>query len=470
MQTAAGGDDHRFHIGPFERPQDEERVRAWLERVLPGGRGGGGGAGQIECSSSKRVANALLPSIDQQVIRQQIWRNTSTQPVANIPTLGALIRTRQQLAATLGYDSWAHKALANSLASSPVNVWSYLELTAEATREQAGREMDVLAALHRRLGGGDALASVAPFAPFSHSPSAPPTASHLRLQPWDLAYLTEAHKAHSLLPSSSSTSGTHANPQTELSRYFSVDAALEALADLSWELFRIRLSRQPVGPHESWACAAGKSSPDTAGTSKLVVEDADGAPVGVVYIDLFHRPHKFPGAAHFTIQCGFKAGRAPTPNPNPTPTFTHNHNPTPAPTPDAHQLPVVALVFNFAPPAAASPACLSLHDLETLFHEWGHTLHSLLSRTTYQHLSGTRGALDFVEVPSHLLEHFARCPLLLQRWGRHVHSGKSPPLGLIQDALASKVGMVAYMFVYTIRIHCNFLAKALLMFPNPYPD
>ena len=106
-----------------------------------------------------------------------------------------------------------------------------------------------------------------------------------------------------------------------------------------------------------------------------------------------HSPHKFAGAAHFTLRCG----RTPR---------------TPG---DAPALPSVAIVASFggvrAGVSAGRPALtgfLTLSDLATLLHEVGHTLHSLLSRTRYQHLSGTRGPLDVVEVPSHVAERWAR--------------------------------------------------------------
>ena len=98
------------------------------------------------------------------------------------------------------------------------------------------------------------------------------------------------------------------------------------------------------------------------------------------------RPVKFPGAAHFTLRCGCSNS-------------ADNYRDK---TSDNYQLPVVALSFNFMPPSGdniinSKIPCLTLSDVETLHHEWGHALHSLLSRTTFQHLSGTRGAVDFVE-------------------------------------------------------------------------
>jgi hypothetical protein len=79
------------------------------------------------------------------------------------------------------------------------------------------------------------------------------------------------------------------------------------------------------------------------------------------------------------------------------------------------QLPVVVLSLNLdgtSSSSSSSGGVVGFHfspaELETLFHEWGHAMHSLLSRTQFQHTSGTRGALDFVEIPSHLFEYWAR--------------------------------------------------------------
>ena len=70
-------------------------------------------------------------------------------------------------------------------------------------------------------------------------------------------------------------------------------------------------------------------------------------------------------------------------------------------------------------------------------------MHSLLSRTTFQHLSGTRGALDFVEVPSHLFEYFAQDPSLLRKWSEHHESGHQAPVGLFEEVLANRSSLEA---------------------------
>jgi mitochondrial intermediate peptidase len=133
-----------------------------------------------------------------------------------------------------------------------------------------------------------------------------------------------------------------------------------------------------------------------------------------VYMDLFQRADKFPGAAHFTVQCGCQRLQ--------TTHFSSGDGTGCVIADDLRteaQLPVVALVFHFRNAASSSSSSsssssasssasarrsamqqslLSLQEVETLHHEWGHALHTLLSETKFQHLSGTRGKPDLVEV------------------------------------------------------------------------
>ncbi len=99
--------------------------------------------------------------------------------------------------------------------------------------------------------------------------------------------------------------------------------------------------------------------------------------------------------------------------------------------------PVVVNVCNFAKPAAGSPALLSYDDARTLFHEFGHALHAMLSDVTYPFISGTSVARDFVELPSQLYEHWLEVPEVLEKHARHAATGAAMPAAMLERLLAA---------------------------------
>jgi len=100
--------------------------------------------------------------------------------------------------------------------------------------------------------------------------------------------------------------------------------------------------------------------------------------------------------------------------------------------------PVVLNVCNFSKPAAGEPALLSFDDARTLFHEFGHGLHGMLSNVTYPLLAGTAVPSDFVELPSQLYEHWLEVPQLLERYARHARTGQPMPKALLDRLLATR--------------------------------
>ncbi len=99
------------------------------------------------------------------------------------------------------------------------------------------------------------------------------------------------------------------------------------------------------------------------------------------------------------------------------------------------QLPTIALVCDFAPTSADRTALLSFHQVETLFHEMGHAVHSVLARTSLQNVAGTRCATDLAELPSTLMEHFAADPSVLALFARHHETDEPLDYELVADGL-----------------------------------
>ncbi|WP_439626584.1 M3 family metallopeptidase [Shinella sp.] len=102
------------------------------------------------------------------------------------------------------------------------------------------------------------------------------------------------------------------------------------------------------------------------------------------------------------------------------------------------EIPIIYNVCNFAKPAEGKPALLSLDDARTLFHEFGHALHGMLSDVTYPSVSGTGVSRDFVELPSQLYEHWLTVPEILTRYAVHYQTGEAMPQVLLDKVLAAR--------------------------------
>ncbi|OKO71846.1 M3 family metallopeptidase [Bradyrhizobium sp. NAS96.2] len=105
---------------------------------------------------------------------------------------------------------------------------------------------------------------------------------------------------------------------------------------------------------------------------------------------------------------------------------------------DGDVAPLVINVCNFAKGADGAPSLLSPDEARTLFHEFGHGLHGMLSNVTYPSLSGTSVFTDFVELPSQLYEHWQERPEVLQRFARHYQTGEALPDDLLKRFLAAR--------------------------------
>jgi peptidyl-dipeptidase Dcp len=122
--------------------------------------------------------------------------------------------------------------------------------------------------------------------------------------------------------------------------------------------------------------------------------------------------------------------------------------------------PIVVNVMNFSKGGEGQPSLLSFDDARTLFHEFGHGLHGMLSDVTYPLLAGTGVVRDFVEFPSQLYEHWLEQPAVLQRFARHHATGEPMPKALLDRLLASRTfnqGFATVEFVasalYDLAVH-----------------
>ncbi|HYM73765.1 MAG TPA: M3 family metallopeptidase [Stellaceae bacterium] len=206
------------------------------------------------------------------------------------------------------------------------------------------------------------------------------------IAPWDWRYYAERVRAQK-----------YAFDEAAVKPYFVLDNMVRAAFDTAGRLFGLSFAPRPDCP---------VYHPDV---RAYEVRGADGAPIGLFLHDNFARPGKRSGAWMSS--------------------YREQENL------DGAVLPIVVNNNNFA---KGDPTLLSFDDARTLFHEFGHGLHGLLSRVRYRSQSGTAVLRDFVEFPSQIMEHWAAAPETLRRYARHYQTGEPLPEALIEKLLAAR--------------------------------
>lgn len=213
------------------------------------------------------------------------------------------------------------------------------------------------------------------------------------LEAWDTPYFTSLMKRNALNANAS-----------EFLPYFSLGGCMQGLDNLLQSLYGISLQNTEMEPGESWHNDIYKLS---------VVHEKEGL-LGYIYCDFFERVGKPNQDCHFTIQGGKRLADG------------------------SYQLPIVVVMLNLSQPRWTGPTLLSPSRVDNLFHEMGHAMHSMLARTEYQHVTGTRCSTDFAEVPSVLMEYFASDPRVLRTFAKHFQTHKPMDEDMLQRLCASK--------------------------------
>ena len=214
------------------------------------------------------------------------------------------------------------------------------------------------------------------------------------VMPWDWRHYAEKLRAKKFSFS-----------EAELKPYLQLEKIIEACFDVAQRLFGIRaVEMKNVTAYH----------PDV---RTFEIRNEKGDIVAMFLGDFFARPSKRSGAWMSAFQSQHKL-----PLKNGT----------------VGELPIIYNVCNFAKPSQGKPALLSLDDARTLFHEFGHALHGMLSNVTYPSVSGTGVSRDFVELPSQLYEHWLTVPEILEKYALHYETGAPMPKALLDKVLAAQ--------------------------------
>lgn len=229
-----------------------------------------------------------------------------------------------------------------------------------------------------------------------------------KLQPWDWWYYTEKLRK-----------AKYDLDEEAIKPYFELSNVRRGAFQLAHNLYGLnfeQLSDMPVYNPE---------------VEVFKVTDADGSLVGILYTDYFPRAGKRPGA------------------------WMNNIANQSVDADGVDHRPVIINVGNFNKPTQGNPSLLSLDDVETLFHEFGHALHGLMSKATYKTLSGTNTPRDFVELPSQFMENYCYEPQILKTYALHYQTGEVIPDELVEKI--NKAGKFNQGFVTTELLSASIL-------------
>jgi peptidyl-dipeptidase Dcp len=334
-------------------------------------------AGEERGRSGKHVITISRSSVEpflqfsaRRDLREKIFRAWTVRgdgggATDNKAIIAEMMALRAERARLLGYPTFAHYRLDDTMAKTPQAVRALLDRVRAPARQHAMADRDALQELVRAEGKNFALA------------------------PWDWRYYAEKlRKARCDVD------------EETIKPYFQLDRMIEAAFHTANRLFG--LSFEPCRGVPVWH----------EDVRAWEVKDAQGRPCGLYFADYFARPSKHSGAWMTSLR-------------------------------DQERLtddirPIVVNVMNFSKSSEGEPVLLSFDDARTLFHEFGHALHGLLSNVTYPMVSGTSVLQDWVELPSQLYEHWLERPEILSRFAIHSRTGEPMPQDLLRRLIAAR--------------------------------
>lgn len=291
----------------------------------------------------------------------------------NRPLVLDIMKLRIERAQLLGYRTPAEQILSDKMAHDPQTVDSFLDEIFPSAVRQARKEISDMQALMDE----DVKAGLLP----DDSTSV--------IRPWDWAYYAEKVRQQK-----------YALNEDLIRPYFKMENVREGVFSTAHRLYGLNFEKLDSIP---------VYHPDVEG---FKVTDADSSLVGILLTDYYTRGTKRGGAWMNNVRNQYRSRK------------------------DRDVRPVIVNVANFPAPSDGMPSLLSVDEVGTMFHEFGHALHGLLSRCNYKDVSGTNVARDFVELPSQINENWAFLPEVLKGYARHYQTGE-----VIPDSLITKISV-----------------------------
>jgi peptidyl-dipeptidase Dcp len=320
--------------------------------------------------NTRSSVDPFLTSSTRRDLREKVWRafvnrGDNGGEHDNNALITRILALRAEKAELLGFPTYAHWKLEDSVAGTPDAAIALMESVWPAAIARVAQEV----ADQQKLADADGIT----------------------IQPWDYRFYQEKVRKQ-----------RYDLDQDEVKAYLQLEKLREGMFWMAGELYGLRFAPVPT-THDS-PDGVPVAHPDI---RVWEVTDQAGEHVGLWYFDPYARPGKRSGAWMNAYRTQERVdGRAITP--------------------------IVSNNSNFIKGAPGEPVLISWDDAETLFHEFGHAIHGLLSDVTWRGLAGTSVPADYVEFPSQLHEHWLPTPEVLQRFARHHETGEPIPAELVQ--------------------------------------
>lgn len=293
----------------------------------------------------------------------------------NRPVLMDIMRLRIEKASLLGYENPASQILSDKMAGNPQAVDGFLgEIFPAAVRRAEEEIADMQRIMDKDVENGLL-----------------PADSTSVIRPWDWAYYAEKvrHEKYDL-------------NEDAVKPYFRMENVRNGVFGTAHRLFGLNFEKLDSIP---------VYHPDVEG---FKVTDSDGSLIGILLTDYYSRPAKRGGAWMNNFRNQYVTAKG------------------------EDVRPVIVNVANFTKPSEGLPSLLTIDEVGTMFHEFGHALHGLLSKCSYKDVSGTSVARDFVELPSQIYENWAFLPEVLETYAFHYQTGEVIPDSLVTKISASR--------------------------------
>jgi thimet oligopeptidase len=315
------------------------------------------GTYHIDANVTWQVVEVLRNAKNEESRKRLSIARTSRSMEKNIPLFKEILKTRAEIAQLLGYANWADYRIEVKMAKNGKTAKDFLTRLSTGLAPKFKQELANFTALKAKQTGN----------------------ANAKIYYWDVPYYKNQL-----------TKTRYQVDKDALKVFFELENTLNGMFSVFEELFGIKI--EAVDAPYKWIDDLRLYA---------VTDSASGAPLGLIYMDMFPRNGKYNHFAQFDITPGKLM-------------------------PDGkYQRPVVSLICNFPPPGNGKPSLLTYGDVETLFHEFGHSLHSVLTQANYMEFSGASVPRDFVEAPSQMLENWVRDKKVLDRFAIDYRDGKS---------------------------------------------